>query len=731
MFAHRNLLWLIDFVLLACLLTAGPIVFAQDSQRPKSQSPDDVVRVFTELVQTDVMVFDKQGHFIKDLTRDNFVLKIDGQVRSIQFFEQINSGTSNEEIQLAAARGSEINTGGPNPTKVVPLDRGRIVLFYVDDFHLDLGGFAACKKIISDFIDKDMGQNDQVAIASASGQVGFLQQLTSDRNVLHAAVKRLTPRSYSVLDSDRPVMTEYEAMLIDNNDNEVFNYFVDETLRLMGRETGRDMAAAIVRGRTQSMLSQGAVLNTNTLSGLEGLVRNAKDLPGRKVLFVLSNGFLVHNRRSDATTRLQRITAAAAKTGVVIYSIDSRGLSTGQSDISLQRPPDLDGRLARSSHGELSATQDGLNALARDTGGRASFNTNDFRPGIAGAMKETAVYYLLAWKPDTNTQKGGRFRNIQISVIGRPELTVRVRKGFFDVAPTSPVTTAEVKKPLTPEEEAKNILTKLQNAIVAPYPQTALPLTLGVNYYDSAENGPVLSASVQIPGEFLLFGLRNEKTQAVVDLSGVYYDDKGLAKANFLERIVTTFRSPEEAVGYHGDITYSHLAKLPPGLYQVRVAARDDKSGRTGSTNGWITIPDLSDRKLSMSSLLLGERTKAMMRNVSSPSDVGSVMLSPSHRFRSDSTLRLLVFAYNTTVSPTEHKADLAVQVQVIRDDQPVLTTPLRQISTENLPDMARIPYAADIPLTDFRPGRYLLQVTIIDRTSKQSATRDTHFDIY
>jgi VWFA-related protein len=730
MFSRRNLPWLTDFVLLACLLTAGPIGFAQDSQRPKPQTPEDVVRVFTELVQTDVMVFDKQGRFIKDLTRDNFELKIDGQVRPIEFFEQINSGSGNEEIQLAAARGSTI--GGPNPAKVVPLDRGRIVFFFVDDFHLDAGGFAACKKVISDFVDKDMGQNDQVAIASASGQVGFLQQLTSDRNVLHAAVKRLTPRLYSVLDSDRPVMTEYEAMLIDNNDIELLNYFVDETIRLMGRETGREMAASIVKGRAQAMLSQGAVLNTNTLSGLESLVRNAKDLPGRKVLFVLSNGFLIHNRRGDATTRLQRITAGAAKTGVVIYSIDSRGLSTGQTDISLDRSPDLYGRLARSTHGELSATQDGLNALARDTGGRPSFNTNDFRPGIAGALKETAVYYLLAWKPDTNTQKGGRFRNIQISVVGRPELTVRVRKGFFDVDPTPPpVTTAELKKPLTPQEQEKNVLTKLQKAIVAPYPQTALPLTLGVNYYDTAENGPVASASLQIPGEFLLFGPRDGKTQAVVDVSGVFYDDKGFAKANFLERIVTTFRSEEEAVGYRGDITYNYLAKLSPGLYQVRVAARDDKSGRTGSTNSWITIPDLSDRKLSLSSLLLGERTKAMIRNVSSPVDIGSVRLSPSHRFRSDSTLRLLVFAYNTTLAATEPKADLAVQVQVIRDDQPVLTTPLRVIGTENLPDMARIPYAAEIPLTDFRPGRYLLQVTIIDRTSKQSATRDTHFDIY
>ena len=69
----------------------------------------------------------------------------------------------------------------------MPLDRGRIV-FYIDDLHMDLAGIQAAKKVISSFIEKDMGQNDQAAIASASGQIGFLQQLTNDRMVLRTAL---------------------------------------------------------------------------------------------------------------------------------------------------------------------------------------------------------------------------------------------------------------------------------------------------------------------------------------------------------------------------------------------------------------------------------------------------------------------------------------------------------------------------------------------------------------
>src|SRR5215470_6983833 len=155
-------------LLTVSLIFVSAVALGQEPQQPKPQTSDDVVRVFTELVQTDVMVFDKQGHFVDGLTRDNFEIKIDGQVRPIQFFEQVNAGTSNEEAQLAAARGAG---NVPSTTRIVPLDRGRTVFFYVDDLHLDPSSFIASKKAIADFIDHQMGQNDQAAIATATGQI--------------------------------------------------------------------------------------------------------------------------------------------------------------------------------------------------------------------------------------------------------------------------------------------------------------------------------------------------------------------------------------------------------------------------------------------------------------------------------------------------------------------------------------------------------------------------------
>jgi hypothetical protein len=255
---------------------------------------------------------------------------------------------------------------------------------------------------------------------------------------------------------------------------------------------------------------------------------------------------------------------------------------------------------------------------------------------------------------------------------------------------------------------------------------------MSVDYYDVPEKGPTLSTAVQLPGEFLSFGQQPDgKIQAIVDLSGVYYDDKGNVKGNFMERIVTTAPSLDATKDYRTDIVFNYPAKLPPGLYQVRVAARDDKSDRVGSVHAWIEVPDLAKKKITISSLLLGERSQPTVANVSDNGDTGPVALSASHRFKRDSTLRFLVFAYNMAPSPADQKPDVAVQVQVLRDDQPVITTAVRKINTEGVTDLTRLPYAAEIPMNELLPGRYMLQVSIIDRVGKQSTTRKTHFDVY
>jgi len=702
-------------VLLA-LLVCATATAQTTTQKPQ----DDVVRVYTELVQTDVMVFDKGGKFVNGLKADNFELRVDGKPREIQAFEQITAG-SDEETQLAAARGATT----VNLKRPVPLDRGRIVFFYIDDLHMDLPGLQATKKTVDSFIEKEMGQNDQAAVTSASGQIGFLQQLTNDRMVLRTALDRLKPKSFTTHDPSRPTMNEYEAMLIERRDPDVLDVFITETIRQNPGMT-RDAAASLVEGRAQSILAYAARLTQNSLIGLKTLVKGARNLPGRKVVFFLSGGFQIHNQRGDLTTDLRDITYAAAKSGVVIYSMDTRGLVASVTDASSDSIFDPSGRLDRATHSELLESQNGMNALAADTGGKAIFNTNDLRTGLAPALKETSNYYLIAWKPDADSQKQGRFRNVEVKLIGHPDFTVRVRKGYFDLDPT-PATLAKDKTD-TPQSTPS----KLRESLAAPYPERALPILMSADFYDIAGRGSIVNTAVQVPGEFLVFGQQPDgKIQAVVDLSGLFLDDKGTVKDSFLERIVTTAPNLESTKSFQNDILFSYPAKLAPGLYQIRVAARDDKGNKAGGAHAWIEVPDLTKKKLAMSSLLLGERMQSTMTNVSDPGVVGPVALSASHHFKRESTLRFLIFAYNAALSPADQKPDVAVQVQVIRDDQPVLTTALRKVSAEGVADPERLPYAAEIPLAELTPGRYVIKVTVIDRVTKQSTSRQTHFDVY
>jgi len=106
-------------------------------------------------------------------------------------------------------------------------------------------------------------------------------------------------------------------------------------------------------------------------------------------------------------------------------------------------------------------------ALAKDTGGAPVFNTNALDVGVSNAMKETSVYYLLAWRPDQDTQAGGKFRHIAVTLPGRKDLTVRVRQGFFDVELLRNHGAQEqnlLKPPKPPESQ-------LREAINATYPR--------------------------------------------------------------------------------------------------------------------------------------------------------------------------------------------------------------------------------------------------------------------
>ena len=576
----------------ACLLLFPAIVFSQTKPAEPSSDAQDVIKFETSLVQTDVMVFDNNGRFVDGLRPEQFQLKINNTPREISFFEAIRSGGSASQPEAPAQ---------PNSANATKTDaQRRSVIFFVDDLHLAPDSLVRTRKALLDFIDRRIGEKDLAAITSPSGQIGFLQQLTADKDALRAAVARLNYRANTKTDMEKPPMSEYIAMKIREGDEQAMVYYIQELqkqncYRAAGQticNVSPQSARQLVKNRAQQIAVESAPSTDDTLRLLEGLMRTAAQLPGRKLVFVISDGFYLNDRKTGSLDRIKKVTDAAGRAGVVIYTLDARGIVSDAIDVTNNKPIESSGFLTGASIGEISASQDGLNALAKDTGGQAFRNTNaPMHEWVEKVMDETSNYYLLAWKPDNEEQKRGKFKNIEVSVVDRPDLKVRVRTSYFKSA-ALPLLTTKKKRDRDPTKARED---DMRLVIDAPVSQREIPAEVDLRFTQMPGFGTYVVATIAIDETALTFDLIEGKLAADVDIGGILYDDKGKP----INSIVGRLRIFQRSSDTNGSTTrqkrsiYRFSTLVPGGLYQIRIGVRDLKSSRLGSAMDWITVPKI------------------------------------------------------------------------------------------------------------------------------------------
>lgn len=675
------------------------------------QQEPEVIRTRTELVQTAITVLDKKGHFVEGLQRDQFQLIVDGKPRPITFFERVAAG-SPRELEIATSNGntkSETSITAPR----IP---GRTIVFFIDDLHLSPDSMNRTRMMLQHFLDREMRSKDNIAILTASGQVGFLEQFTNNRAVLDAAMSRLIPRmydaeGYSYGNSTR--MSEYMAFTIDTSktDRKVMDFYIEECMK--GANTFKKAAqvAALIRASCETqvktsaraVLMQAAQITQNTYISLESAMRSLSRAPGRKLAFFVSDGFLLDAgpRAANVRDKLDHVIDAAQRAGVVVYTIHAAGLvNSNFLDPGNKRPMDIQGRLETASTGELAANQDALSAIASDTGGRALRGMNFFDKWVSTVLDETSNYYVVAWRPENEEEKLPKFRNVKITVVGQPELTVRAPKGYV-AGPTTPTPAAKNDKPKTSD-------TELRDALGDFYPTSGLPTLLSLTYLNTPANGLVVTSAIEISGA--------GREAATIKLAGVVLNDKGKIASSFKNQL--NIDAPKS--GGSDSIFYNHHTPLAPGIYQFRVAARDEKSGRVGSAIQWIVIPDLTKSQLTLSSVLLGGQ---VLEDKSTP----HVQLSVDHTFPRLSQLGYWVFVYNAKRDGSG-KPQISVQTQVLRDGKPVLSSQ-KKVSNAG-PDLERIPFGEELALNTLAPGKYDLKVTVTDGIAGTSTSQIADFTV-
>ena len=580
------------------------------------------------------------------------------------------------------------------------------------------------RKMLSNYIEQEMGENDEVVIASASGQLGVLQQLTSEKDVLRAAVESLKFRPLDLLDSDRPRMSAYQAYLIERGDSETLEYFMqvllnDELVFLFKRQPSlaRDIAKNRTIGRAGRITRQAGLVANQTLSSLNSAVLSSSQITGRKLFFFISDGFLINVQNADITNRLQRITDAAVHSGAVVYSIQASGLNSSFPDASSDTVM-ISGVGNGRVMGEDTAQQDPLNELAADTGGKALLNANDLNVGVKSALRDSNDYYLLAWRPETAVTRGKEFHRIEVSVKGHPELSVLVHRGFFREDQPAALVPVKAEKP---KPSGDSQVADLAAAIKGKLSRTPLETSVMANYLDIPNLGARLSILMQVARPTI--GSGNGPNAGIVEVAGVIYNDAGKVIASFVDSV------KPEAGTESRHITYLNQFDVKPGLYQVRGAARDS-NGLTGMAMQWVKVPDLGSKSLTLSSLLIGERELAHQGGSTDAKQAQKAQLKIDRRFVQNSRLRFATFIYNAARDATNQTTKLNARVDLFRGNKAVVSTPAVVVETGNGEDPARIPYAGEFNLASLPKGKYLMRVTVIDLNAKAYASQRTAFEI-
>jgi VWFA-related protein len=753
--------------LIAALAPANFYSAYSQEQKGKEQKPqtEPMLRIETDLVQIDVVVADKAGKLVRDLRREDFELYEDGKKQQITHFA---IGTATQPANwLAVGKKKPAEKSGDVAAIPIEVRAGRYIIIAVDDFHLAPENLMIAKRTLLRFINQQMVAGDQMAIATTSGAIGMFQQFTNERDVLERAVNRLNVQNRTVTSSsDIPRITDYQAELIDLGDREATELAVQEILRFEGvpntPPTGgagsgrggargaqgganadfgtspRERAMLQAQSRARMIVGQNAHYTRATLSTLEGVIRRLRDLPGRKMLVLLSDGFFLGGSSSSQIFDMRRITDAATQAGVVIYSIDARGLVASVPGGDASQPsgfsPENPGARERIEMNAVQAKLDGLNALAADTGGKLLYNSNDLNLGLQRVLDENEAYYVLAYEPAVS-YRDGRFRKIEVRIADRPELKVRTRKGYF--APTEKAEKAAEKpdKEKSPEKAAQQAKLEkekeIRGGLGSLFPIREIPVEMAVDFLDVAGGGSGALINTHIDTKALNLPQVNGTHQSEIDLLVALFDEKGKLAASFSERISFNIR-PErlENALQHG-MSYRRLTQLKPGFYQARVVVREEGSARLGSASKWVEIPDLGKKQLTLSGVLLssGEEEQQNPQPANSAQEgYAPRPSSASRRFKRGGAVDFMVFAYNAKIE--KNATDLVIQSQVYSGSKLVYASPLAKMNTPENTDLQRIPYAARISLGDFTSGPYELRLVVIDRLTKATAFRRVYFTV-
>jgi VWFA-related protein len=729
-------------IFLAFALAISPVfVFAQ---QPTPQKDDDVVKISTDLIQVDVTVTDKSGKVVTGLQQGDFEVFENGDKQKISNFAFASRTSGGAVAGNAAASTGDTSANGNGTAQTMSSVR-RTIVIVVDDMNMSFVSVYYVRRALNTFVDKQMADNDLVAIIRTGGNIGALQQFTSDKQLLRAAIERIrwNPLGTGGLDS---------LTSVGQNARDVTERFTSESDRVAAAagqdDSGRKSILAhqnvsdkhyseqdLLKASTE--MEEGTYAQA-TVEALRYIMGGMNDLPGRKMMMLFSDGLRIQSDSSKSRadgiyTMLEELTDFANRSSIVVYTYDTKGMKSMQIQASDNTYEVIDGhretKLAE-RFGNFKAMQEGLAYIANQTGGKALMNSDDFNGGIQRALDEQTGYYLIGYIPDADTFDATKRRMNKLEIkVDRPNVNVSYRSGFFGTS--SPKAAAQ----------APTVERKMAAALMSPF--TSNEIAVGVNalYADDPADGPYVRSFLHIDARNLTFSDTADgwKT-AKFDVAAVVFGDNGLPlDKKESEYTVKTRGATYEAMLKNGFIYPLVMPVKATGLMQFRAAVRDSSSGRIGSASQVVDIPNLAKHKLTLSNILVENVSMATWQLIAQgkvgdgpgQTQIVSTKLYDTvlKEFRPGTVLRYGYEVYNAAVSGT--KADLDIQARILQNNKAVIEGTPARFTGEGQPDMRHLKVSGQILLKDtLTPGDYVLLVVVTDRQTKKLAVQQFPFEI-
>ena len=680
------------------LCSAFPLALPLDAQQtaaPAAAAPQDpvVFRTETRLVVQQVTVKDKSGKPIEGLTAKDFAVTENGIPQTIAFLEfqkleEIRPAPALTDRVAAVPRLAHTQIAAERPLDLRYADR-RLLALYFDTSAMPPADQSRAVGAAQTFIRKQMTPADLVAIlVYAGGEVTVHEDFTGDRERLLATLQTM------IVGEDESVPEPVVDGAFGQNGGEFVIF-----------RTDRQLAALQTAAKMLGTLNE------------------------KKSLIYFASGLRLNG--TDNHAQLRATINAATRAGVSFFTVDARGLvaSAPMGDATRASPGGIgaySGATAMSATSSLQRSQDTLWSLAADTGGKALLDVNDLSLGIVQAQKAIVSYYVLGYYT-SNAALDGRQRKVKIALTGELSAELDYRGSYF--------AGKEFKKFTTADKERQ-----LEDAFMLGDPITELTMAMEVNYFQLNRAEYFVPIAIKIPGSELALAKHGGAEHTLIDFMGEIRRD-GPAN-NVRDKIDIKLSDATAAELSTRPINYDTGFTVMPGTYRIKFLARDAETGRIGTYETTVTIPNLNpkpdavDSKIAISSVVLSSQRielDAALFNATKDKEKNQVLetvnplvqegqkLIPSvtRVFRKAKPMYVYLQAYQQGAEPPH---PLAAFVTFYRGDAKAFETAPVTVTERVANRLNTMPIKLSIPVEKLATGEYRLQVTVLDPNAQAAA---------